>query len=576
MSTDPTHQLEQTPKAKVQSLFPWAYTYELKYGLNPDKDWGQFYRMHEDYIHADKRELFARVKRGEFPDIATIQFNDLQLSYGQGYGRNLVCSCSMLKQMYLAQQDEKTAAHFQAFLDALYEQIILPGFDQRHDYYLQTRLHWAAATGQAKALSALCKHENPASLNTGDRYGTTALHLACQNGHVDCVAVLLENGADPNQPARLKYSVLPGHGESITRGEAPLHLAAEAGHLAVAKRLLAHQDIDIEALDGPEDWPSVLTALQIAERTEHHEIAELLRHAGAKMPEPQPVPENTSDDKGKEEAGSSSSATSSSRSNPFYQKTDDDSRSPSQPPPQYNMRARGQKFLDFLDEFVERECKHSVGRGKKKYQICQQVLASLKAAEERGEFSIDDLTIRTTIAQKEIFDLPEADRELFHGKERISLIDALKFQRHKSSDKNGKSKTPKSAAKLMNLIDPKSMKQHAVEFLETLLKKLNKTWPYPERTQDLHDIEFYINGIKQTHHDTLEGLCVFQMKDCERNLMQTLSLVGPPNWKGKKYEEFKEWFELDALMVRKKKAEKPVEEMHPVEEAASTPMTDFN
>jgi hypothetical protein len=239
------------------------------------------------------------------------------------------------------------------------------------------------------------------------------------------------------------------------------------------------------------------------------------------------------------------------------------------------MRPRGQKFLNFLDEFVEKECKHSVGRSKRKYQILLDVITSLKAAEERGEFPMNDHRIRTLMAEAKVHVLPEADKELFHGKECISLMDALKLQRHKTSDKNGHSKTPKSAAKLMHFIDPESMRQHAVEFLEKLFVKLNKSWPYRERAEDIRWIETYINGLKRTTHSTIEGLCMFKMKECEHNLLQTLSIVGPSRWKAKPYKDFHQWFELDSLAIKKKKPVVEVEEMHPVD-ATSTPMSDFN
>lgn len=57
-----------------------------------------------------------------------------------------------------------------------------------------------------------------------DRHRMTALHCASLYGHSDVVLALLKAGADKNAPA--------------AGGKTPLHLAAEAGGLEVAKVLL--------------------------------------------------------------------------------------------------------------------------------------------------------------------------------------------------------------------------------------------------------------------------------------------------------------------------------------------------
>jgi ankyrin repeat protein len=77
--------------------------------------------------------------------------------------------------------------------------------------------------------------EHPSKLSiTGGQWRTPLLHLAAEAGHLDCVDLLMERGADPNQPDKLDHAT-------------PLHWAAQGGHLNVVRRLVdAGADIDAE------------------------------------------------------------------------------------------------------------------------------------------------------------------------------------------------------------------------------------------------------------------------------------------------------------------------------------------
>ncbi len=53
----------------------------------------------------------------------------------------------------------------------------------------------AAQEGHSEAVEALL--EGGAAINLANIKGSTALHLAANNGHEDCVRVILEARADP-------------------------------------------------------------------------------------------------------------------------------------------------------------------------------------------------------------------------------------------------------------------------------------------------------------------------------------------------------------------------------------------
>ncbi|ODV84142.1 hypothetical protein CANARDRAFT_29310 [[Candida] arabinofermentans NRRL YB-2248] len=69
------------------------------------------------------------------------------------------------------------------------------------EYTLATPLHMAAANGHSEVvsylLSLLDETEVKLLINKQNESGNTALHWASLNGHVSCVKVLVENGADP-------------------------------------------------------------------------------------------------------------------------------------------------------------------------------------------------------------------------------------------------------------------------------------------------------------------------------------------------------------------------------------------
>jgi ankyrin repeat protein len=111
----------------------------------------------------------------------------------------------------------------------------------------------------------------------------TALHYACEAGHVEVVAYLLERGADAK---RVSYS-----------GFTPLHLAAAEGHLEIVKLLVkAGADVHARTEGRPEEFHALpgssdgkpqhlaavpsLTPLELARQNKHPDVANYLRGAG--------------------------------------------------------------------------------------------------------------------------------------------------------------------------------------------------------------------------------------------------------------------------------------------------------
>jgi len=87
----------------------------------------------------------------------------------------------------------------------------------------RTPLHWAAEYDLADCVAALL--EAGADINATDNYGWTPLHYAAWAGSADCVAALLKAGAKANA--------------KDNSGLTPLHLAARDGCLAAVALLLA-------------------------------------------------------------------------------------------------------------------------------------------------------------------------------------------------------------------------------------------------------------------------------------------------------------------------------------------------
>ncbi len=88
-----------------------------------------------------------------------------------------------------------------------------------------TALHWAAYHDDLDIAKQLVTAGG--DVKSMNRYGVTALSLACTNGNASMVGLLLETGADAN-------TTLPG-------GETVLMTASRTGRLGPVQQLLARR-----------------------------------------------------------------------------------------------------------------------------------------------------------------------------------------------------------------------------------------------------------------------------------------------------------------------------------------------
>jgi len=129
------------------------------------------------------------------------------------------------------------------------------GQDEIDGHEIYESLHEAAVMGQIEAVRELI--DSGHDVSELDDTGFTPLHLACDNGFAKVAKMLLDAGAEPDEPDE-------------PTGAPAIHLASFEGHVKVVKLLIDWKaDVNIEDDDGN-------TALSLAVLAGHHVVAKML------------------------------------------------------------------------------------------------------------------------------------------------------------------------------------------------------------------------------------------------------------------------------------------------------------
>ncbi|XP_043998381.1 tonsoku-like protein isoform X1 [Gambusia affinis] len=125
----------------------------------------------------------------------------------------------------------------------------------------ETSLHRASIDGDLRQVLYLVEQGHP--VNPRDYCGWTPLHEACNHGHHDVVAVLLDRGANINDP-----------GGPLCEGVTPLHDALTCGNFKVA-RLLVERGAAVTIRNAKGETP--MDTLRRWQRTHRRELDEETR-----------------------------------------------------------------------------------------------------------------------------------------------------------------------------------------------------------------------------------------------------------------------------------------------------------
>eukprot|EP00438_Fugacium_kawagutii_P014864 Skav220140 [mRNA] locus=scaffold1320:179617:182382:+ [translate_table: standard] len=163
----------------------------------------------------------------------------------------------------------------------------------------------ACENNDTEVLERLLQRPCDPNLKCDGEEGMAALHYAAYNGHVQSVQLLLEAGADKDQPTTeagwspLHLATGDGHLEVVRvlvqagadtnqgdeeEGETPLHLAARQGHLQICQFLVA-AGVDKNQVTRE-------TALHLAARERRVEIVRWLIKIGASVQNPPDPPDS--------------------------------------------------------------------------------------------------------------------------------------------------------------------------------------------------------------------------------------------------------------------------------------------
>lgn len=157
-----------------------------------------------------------------------------------------------------------------------------------------TALHYAASAGSMKAARVLLEHQADVNAQGGRLNLLTPLHLAAVKGSTDMVRLLIQYGADVKKAGQTALHAAAGHdnldvvkallaagadprSHEPNTGLTPLHLAAEAGNVAIAELLKPYyRSVDVLNHGGA-------TPLHLAASADRPEMVEWLVMHGANV-----------------------------------------------------------------------------------------------------------------------------------------------------------------------------------------------------------------------------------------------------------------------------------------------------
>ena len=159
-----------------------------------------------------------------------------------------------------------TMAAREGHTDTVAALLAVPGLDVNTiDGAGYTALMMAALEGHTGTVAMLLAAAPGLKLNMVDQEGDTALMTAASNGHTDTVMALVAASHSALEDRWIDLNAANPHGYTA------LIWAAIGGHMETVVALLAAPELDVNAASGS------YTALTLAEREGHSEIASLLR-----------------------------------------------------------------------------------------------------------------------------------------------------------------------------------------------------------------------------------------------------------------------------------------------------------
>ncbi|XP_041373234.1 death-associated protein kinase 1-like isoform X2 [Gigantopelta aegis] len=172
------------------------------------------------------------------------------------------CRCSLLQGQSLGTYyDESQVDDLESLDSCTYstssdELTISTVFEEKADNFVMAALFCASEEGNVDGLKELSEMANNIDLNTANKHGETAVHMAASGGHVDVIKFLQAKGVDVNVKDK--------------QGDSAVYWAARQGQLDVIKYLEeAGVPLDLKNKSGE-------TALHVASRYGHAHIVDYL------------------------------------------------------------------------------------------------------------------------------------------------------------------------------------------------------------------------------------------------------------------------------------------------------------